>query len=666
MTARESRPSLLPGWAVDETAEARCAAIAALPPPVIEEHLEALLELLRDQNWRVRREAALAIARVSQPEAAVHPLLVEVCSDDVLSRNAALEALRNMGSAVVEPVLARLATAEGPTRRFLVEAMLEGADARCVPLLRSLLDDPDGNVPPAATEVLGVIDGPEALDALGDAVERADPVVRLAALIAFEARGEVARWPAVSALVDDLVCGAHAVRALASQHDEASMRRVASALSSRHRRVALAALLACARIARLGGPRVAFLAAALRSSSSAVFTLASRAELGPANERVAALETLAVAADASTLDVVLRACGSRDAEVATAAEAALDSFAPELIPDALRGSMQVSAAVIAATMAWALRCGRDVDGVALTASAWGAIDRRPPPLAAWELIARFGSADDARLLTERVGRALASDSIEAGDLIPALDRALRMHRADVEPLIRSFVGPTRGGMMVASALVRAGLPLDRPRVEEGLESTDPSVRAAALRALGLAGDGASADVIDRARRDPDAEVRLAFAEALRAGKGDRVTLLSLAADREVDVALRAAAVAALAAQGVGDAALIEVTLRDSDPEVVLEGMRAFDSDVTPAMLARTTEHGDASVVVEALARLRERDVQAATARAAALLSHSSPLVRIAAARSLAGRSARTALSERLQHESDVDVRRAIDEALFES
>lgn len=95
---------------------------------------------------------------------------------------------------MVDPVLSCLATSVGPARRFLVEALLEGADVRCVPTLRALLDDPDGNVPPAATEVLGVIEGPEALDALGDALERRDPVVRLAALIAFEARREVARW----------------------------------------------------------------------------------------------------------------------------------------------------------------------------------------------------------------------------------------------------------------------------------------------------------------------------------------------------------------------------------------------------------------------------------------------------------------------------------------
>lgn len=661
MTARESRPSL-PGWSLDETSEARCAAIASLPPSAVEEHLDALLELLRDQNWRVRREAALAIARVSRPESAVHPLLVEVCSDDVLSRNAALEALRNMGSAVVEPVLDRLATTQGPTRRFLVEALLEGADARCVPTLRSLLDDADGNVPPAATEVLGVIEGPEALDALGDAIERHDPVVRLAALIAFEARGEVARWSVVSSLVDDLVCGAHAVRALASQYDEASMKRVASALSSRHRRVAHAALHACARIARLGGARVAHLASALRSSS-AVFSLASRADHGPASDRVAALEALAVAADPSTLEVVVRACGARDPEVAAVAESALDSFSPELIPDALRRVMQGNASVLAAAIAWALRCGRDDDASTLAALAWGTLDRRPP-LAAWEVIARFGTADDARLLTERVGRALASDSADAGELIPALDRALRVHRADVEPLIRSFVGPTRGGMLVASALVRAGLPLDRARVDEGLESADPSVRAAALRALGVAGDGLSAEVIDRARRDAVPEVRAALADALRAGRAPRETLLSLAADRSTEVPLRCAAVASLAAQGVRDAALIDATLRDPDPEVALEGLRAFDADVSLSALTQATAHDDPAVVVEALARLRERDVQAATARAAALLSHDAATVRAAAARTLAGRSGRTALTDRLQREADDDVRRAIDDALL--
>lgn len=68
MTERESRPSMPPGWSVDETADARCHAIAALPPQAIgQDHLDALIDLLRDRNWRVRREAALAVARVRDP-----------------------------------------------------------------------------------------------------------------------------------------------------------------------------------------------------------------------------------------------------------------------------------------------------------------------------------------------------------------------------------------------------------------------------------------------------------------------------------------------------------------------------------------------------------------------------------------------------------------------
>ncbi len=666
MTERESRPSMPPGWSVDETADARCHAIAALPPQAIEDHLDALIDLLRDRNWRVRREAALAVARVRDPSTAVRSLLAEVCSDDVLARNAALEALRNMGSAVVDPVLACLATAVGPARRFLVEALLEGADVRCVPTLRALLDDPDGNVPPAATEVLGVIEGPEALDALGDALERRDPVVRLAALIAFEARREVARWQTVSALVDDPVCGAHAVRALATQRDAASIARVAEALASPHRRVALAALTACARVARSDDGRVAWLAEAL-SSSKVLFALASRAELGTVAERVAAIESLALAGDPSTLEVVLRGCASRDPEVATAAEAALDGYPAESIPAALERGLRGTPHVAAAVMAWALRCGRDDDAAALTALAWTSLENASGPVTAWEVVARFGGPDDARLLAERVGRSLSRSDTDIGELLPAIDRALRLHRAEVEPLLRSFVAPTRAGMLVALALVRAGLSLDRAQVAEGLDAADPLVRAAALRALGVAGEGPDGDAIDRARRDPSPEVHAALVDAVRLGRAQRETLTALVFDRSAEPPLRAAALASLAARGSHDATLIDAAFSDPDGEVVLEGIRVFDVDAPIAALVGATSHTDNAVVIEALARLRERDAQAATGRAAVLLTHASPQVRVAAVRALSGRSSsmRTVLTDRLKRETDVDVRNAIDDALLD-
>ena len=130
--------------------EARRHAIAALPGDAVAQHLDALLDLLRDDDWRVRREAALAIARTPAPERALDPLLDAVTGDDVEARNAALEAVRTLGRAATGAVLARLAAAHGPARRFVIEALVEGADARCVAPLRALLGDGDPNVPPAA------------------------------------------------------------------------------------------------------------------------------------------------------------------------------------------------------------------------------------------------------------------------------------------------------------------------------------------------------------------------------------------------------------------------------------------------------------------------------------------------------------------------------------
>lgn len=213
-----------------------------------------------------------------------------------------------------------------------------------------------------------------------------------------------------------------------------------------------------------------------------MFALASRAELGTVAERVAAIESLALAGDPSTLEVVLRGCASRDPEVATAAEAALDGYPAESIPAALERGLRGTTR----------RRGGDGLGAPLRSrrrrrrahrARLDVARERFGPRHRVEVVARFGGPDDARLLAERVGRSLSRSDTDIGEVLPAIDRALRLHRAEVEPLLRLFVAPTRAGMLVALALVRAGLSLDRAQVAEGLDAADPLVRAAALRAL---------------------------------------------------------------------------------------------------------------------------------------------------------------------------------------
>jgi len=607
--------------------EARRHAIAALPGDAVAQHLDALLDLLRDDDWRVRREAALAIARTPAPERALDPLLDAVTGGDVEARNAALEAVRNLGGAATGAVLARLAATHGPARRFVIEALVEGADARCVAPLRALLTDDDPNVPPAAAEVLGVIAGEAALEALGDAAAHPDAVVRLAALLAFEARRELAGWDVVASLVDDPVCAVYAVRALAAHGGEGSLARVAAALSRPRGAVTSTAVTLCGQIARARDARSPLLRRALRDRGDAIAALIARAEHGPLALRVAAVAALGLAGAPDALDVILRACGARDAELAATAAEALASLDPSLLPDALAQAHALGAPVVAAVMAWALRREGPLDDAALV-QAWSALDRPDAPGAAWECVARFGSDDDARMLAERLGRRVAARGDGDGLLAVVIERLLAAGRADALALLQGFVAPTVGGVAVASALRRAGVAVDESAFDAALRSPDAAVRAAGLRAL--PGDHPALDhAAARAHFDDgDEGVRAALLDAV----WRRAVALAVAAaivdDGGAPPALRAAAVHALAAADGGADPRLLGCLRDPSEEVALEALRALREDVSGGELT-------------------------------AALGHASPVVRAEVAQRLSPERDRGALAARLRDEDDPSVREVI-------
>lgn len=611
--------------------EARRHAVAALPGEAVAQHLDALLDLLRDADWRVRREAALAIARTPAPERALDPLLDAVTGDDVEARNAALEAVRNLGRVATGAVLARLAVTHGAARRFVIEALVEGADARCVAPLRALLTDGDPNVPPAAAEVLGVIAGEAALAALGDAAAHPDAVVRLAALQAFEARRELASWEAVAALVDDPVCAVYAVRALAAHGGEGPLARVAAALSHPRGAVTSAAVTLCGQIARARDARAPLLRRALCARGEALAALVARAEQGPLAHRVAAVAALGLAGAPDALDVVLRACGASDAELAATAAEALASLDPSLLPDGLAKARALGVPVTSAVMAWGLRHDGPLDDAAL-AHAWSALEGVDAPGAAWEFVARFGSDDDARVLAERLGRRVAARGDGDGLLAVVIERLLAARRADAVALLQGFVAPTVGGVAVASALRRAGAAADGSVVDAALRSPDAAVRAAGLRALPP--EHAALDLTAaRAHFDDDDEgVRAALLDAVRRRAVAVAVAGAIVDDAGAPPALRAAAVQALGAGDGGVDPRVLGCLRDPSEEVALEALRALQEAAPEGELA-------------------------------AALAHPSPVVRAEVAQRLSPERDRGALAARLRDEGDPGVREVIEARL---
>ena len=120
-------------------AEERRRALAALSPGEVAHALTDLYALLDDPDWRVRREVALALARMRDPDPAIEPLVDAVVTGDVSRRNAAMEALRNIGSVAAPSVLGRLQRAPGGARRFLIEVLADIGNESCVAPLATAL-----------------------------------------------------------------------------------------------------------------------------------------------------------------------------------------------------------------------------------------------------------------------------------------------------------------------------------------------------------------------------------------------------------------------------------------------------------------------------------------------------------------------------------------------
>jgi HEAT repeat protein len=635
-------------------AEVRRQYVAALEGAEVDRSWSALLGLLDDPDWRVRREAAQAISRGEQASAVVDPLLDAVERGDVARRNAAMEALRAIGATVAPRVLARLRAARGTSRRFLVELLADVGDPSSVPELERLLEADDPNVTHAAAEALARIEDPATEAALLRAIDSPEAVVRLAVLQAFCLRERAIPWASLAPLLEDPLCRRAALIAAGYAPELSAREALVRALCSGgpHASAAVIAL-----SARLGRDRA--LADALHREPAAPTVLSRLAGEGAAEVRSAALRCLGALGEPSTVGVVLGAID--DPETAKEAESALESFRGDALARAVEGGAKLGRGGALSLLRWSLRFDCAAHADALVRLAEPLLEGGGRSVVLWNTVASWGDHTAVARLVDRI--VTRASTLDSHDVSHAIDTALERF-PDLSAALSALAPNTPVGVVAAAALGRAGVPVDEQALRRALTSPLPAVRAGALRALDASGSEACEAALLAGLSDEDPTVQSAAAAMLGArGSGREVLLGALAAG---DPRVRRAAVAAIArwADGVDR---VRASLSDADPSVVLSAMSALAAHLSSDDLESLCFHSDFDVASEALSRLRSRDPERATELGERLLEHPSWAVRIEAVRSLAMRGvpARARLASARDVERDELVFEAIERALAE-
>ena len=187
------------------------------------EDLAALVALLVEPSWAVRRAVVGALASIGAPAV---PSLVEVLTSqrDREARIAAAVDALAASSAPVEAEMVRLA--EHADSAIVCDALQVLGRRRArdtVPLLATLARHEDDNVGVAAIEALGRIGGPETVDALVAAVEARNFFRTHPAIDALGRTGDVRAVAPLTGLLGDKLYAPEAARGLGHTGDEGAV-----------------------------------------------------------------------------------------------------------------------------------------------------------------------------------------------------------------------------------------------------------------------------------------------------------------------------------------------------------------------------------------------------------------------------------------------------------
>ncbi|HZC68770.1 MAG TPA: HEAT repeat domain-containing protein [Nitrospirales bacterium] len=198
------------------------------PEEKVKDEVEIQIDLMKDKDWYHRREAAITLGEMGDERAIPH-LIVALRDSEWNVREAAEDALAQIGSPAVEPLIKALR--EYQIRKFVIKILGKIKDERvldplfaqfrneefkdaaaqalvevgqpAVERLTAVLNDKDKNVRKHAIIALGDIGVTECVDLLIEATKDEEWEVRLAAIAALDKIGDARGKPAIKALMKD-------------------------------------------------------------------------------------------------------------------------------------------------------------------------------------------------------------------------------------------------------------------------------------------------------------------------------------------------------------------------------------------------------------------------------------------------------------------------------
>lgn len=667
----------------DAEAEQRRVAIAALEEFSGDDRAgPLLLKALGDSDWRVRQEA-IRVGTAVRSNLVVGPLVEAIAQgDNVGLRNAALELLGEIGATALDALVGALPRVDEGARKFVIEALARGGDARAATMLVPLLDDADPMVVTAATEALAVVGGTEAEAALMAKLRHAEGLQRMAALDALDRLEVRIEHDLLRSLVDDRLVRRLALSALGRTGDPRAASLLSRGLADSSRHVTQVAAEALSRLRRAPGATVAVEQACAGAPSEVRDKLEDLARHGAAGGRRAAVELLALARDERVLHLLLEP-GPRGALDAAGFEA-LTAWGVEAA-GVLMGQlerMQAPEPTLLELVSDLLAAVRSRDGASarlerhaepLRKLLRGSIHSPDPDLAAVaaRCLAEWAEADDASRLASL---AVRSQPHLAAICADALERLAAVEHDVVSEAILGVNLDSSGGAQLTSLVATLAGEAALERLHTALLARDPETRCAAIHGIARIGGVRAAELIAFSLTDESPEVQAVAADALGTvrdaeGRSVGVEPLLIALDGE-NADVRAAAARALGT--AGESRAIEPLRRHVRGEsasvsiAALEALRRLDPGSLDDLLVDMLAHQDREVVKQVLKGLAESTDPRAVTRLAIGLAHGDWAVRRLAATLLSERGddeALQALQERAPLESDELVCAVIDEAL---
>jgi len=662
--------------------EARRVAVQQIAKVSGPEAAELLVRALGDEDWRVRKEAAVvtpSLERRKEVVAALVSALKETVNIGL--RNAAVEALVAIGPDALSATVGAFALLDSDARKLAVEVLGGVADLRCTVALSQALEDEDANVRVAAAEALGnaALAGEEsrelATQSLVQALSTRGPFLKLAALESLARLGARLPWSIVEPYVADPLLRRYAIAAACGSREPDAVCALALATGDGSPTIAREAIVALGELVAAGPQNVELVDVARRAlrRNPAARDNARRAALDVEDSavRCGALALLGLTGDPDDVALLVDALGE---DVAERADLALRLLGADAIGPLLAAARKARPSVRAAALELAASLEGE-QGTAVHDALRRAIDDPSSEVvaSALESLGPIGDADDLVRIASIIGHrderiaAAATNAVWglAARHVETARALLRDAAFGQDPLALACV------LLGAIASTRK-LREDEVRVlERALAHVRPQVRRAAIDALAQAGGAGAADAVTFALADEDDEVQLAAVRAL--GRLQCAEpLVGVVANTSSPV-LTAAALRALGeadpARAVDAASPLvnhsDVAIACAAVEAIGHLARArVPTSVAAACedgLFAALDHQEAEVVKLALSLVGARSGARAFARLGLCLDHGSPEVRRTAAELLGhrGPAAQALLRARYVREKDPTVRDAI-------